>query len=162
MRLLFPDPGTQLTLYRLEQDSNQSFYPHSIWGSHSGGYEDFYFIGFNAVKVKRCIGVTRRICVTLVSGLFYYPTMKTEATCSFETSVVYEWTTRQYISEDKTVLFLHILTHPWDVFPENDNCSAFRCALRISNPKAKFKHQDYIRLINLLFSVLILFTVYIT
>jgi hypothetical protein len=43
-------------------------------------------------------------CFTLVSCLAYSSTMKMEATCSSETSVDFQRTTRHYIPEDKTLL----------------------------------------------------------
>jgi hypothetical protein len=42
-------------------------------------------------------------CFTLVSCLGYYSTMKMEATCSSETSVDFQPTTRRYIPEDRTL-----------------------------------------------------------
>jgi hypothetical protein len=42
-------------------------------------------------------------CFTLVSCLAYSSTLKVEATCSFETSVDFQKTTRPYIPEDGTI-----------------------------------------------------------
>jgi hypothetical protein len=40
---------------------------------------------------------------TLVSCSAYFSTLKTEAICSSETSVDFQWTTRRYIPEDSTL-----------------------------------------------------------
>jgi hypothetical protein len=100
-----------------------------IWRSHSGGYEQFCLLGYNAVsplKVNRRFEGTyrlhhqgRRICrarnqserwqAEVVSCLAYSSTLKTEAICSSETSVDFQRTTRRYISEDKT-------PHEWNFF----------------------------------------------
>jgi hypothetical protein len=54
-----------------------------IWGSHSGGYEDFYY---------------------LVPCLAHSLTLKMEATHSSETSVSSQRTTRPYTQEDRSLL----------------------------------------------------------
>jgi hypothetical protein len=41
--------------------------------------------------------------IALVSCLVYSSTLKMEATCSSETSVDLQWTTRRYIPEDRTL-----------------------------------------------------------
>jgi hypothetical protein len=42
-------------------------------------------------------------CFTLASCLAYSSTLKIEATCSSETSVDFQWTTRRYIPENRTL-----------------------------------------------------------
>jgi hypothetical protein len=43
-------------------------------------------------------------CFTLVSCMSYSSTVKVEATCSFETSVDFQWTARYYILENITYI----------------------------------------------------------
>jgi hypothetical protein len=70
-----------------------------IWGSHSGGHEELYLLGYNAVKP-----VDTRF--TLVSScLAYSSTLNIDATLSSETSVDYQRTTWHYIPEDRTLHF---------------------------------------------------------
>jgi hypothetical protein len=52
---------------------------------------------------KNCICNIFFICFTLVSCFTYFLTLKMEATCSSETSVVFQWTTQHYILEDRTL-----------------------------------------------------------
>jgi hypothetical protein len=42
-------------------------------------------------------------CSMLDSCMAYSSNLKMEATCSFETSVDFQWTTRRYIPEDRTL-----------------------------------------------------------
>jgi hypothetical protein len=90
-----------------------------IWGSHSGGYEEFYLLECNAVYSVESQGTFRgnisplggwqakcflSLAFMLVSYLAYcFSTLKLEATCSFETSFNFRRTTRIYISEDRTL-----------------------------------------------------------
>jgi hypothetical protein len=67
----------------------------------------------NPLKVKRRLMTATYL--TLVSLLAYSSTLKMEATCSFETSVDFQWTIRCYIPEDTTLQpenLLHILGLP--------------------------------------------------
>jgi hypothetical protein len=43
------------------------------------------------------------VCLKLVSCLAYSSTLKTEVICSTETSADFQWTTRHYISEERTL-----------------------------------------------------------
>jgi hypothetical protein len=91
------------------------------------GFEEFYLLGYNAVTPcetqptfwrvtcrlhlqSRSISQARNqresrwqaeLC--LISCLAYASNLKIEATCSSETSVDFERTTRRYIPEDKTL-----------------------------------------------------------
>jgi hypothetical protein len=47
----------------------------------------------------------RATCFMLVSCLAYSSTLKIEATCSFETSVDFQWTTQHYIQEASVIVF---------------------------------------------------------
>jgi hypothetical protein len=79
--------------------------------SHSGGYEEFYLLGYNAVQSVENQTTFRRnillsssefvLCFLLVSCWAYSSTLKMEATCSSETSIDFERTTHQYIAQDK-------------------------------------------------------------
>jgi hypothetical protein len=64
-----------------------------IWVSHSAFMSSFIFWDISLPDF------------TLVSCFAYSSTIKIEATCSSETSVDSQWTTRQYIQENK---ILHI------------------------------------------------------
>jgi hypothetical protein len=49
---------------RLKPVSSKRILNWEIWGSHSGGFEEFCFIGYNAcspLKVNRCFGVIYRL-----------------------------------------------------------------------------------------------------
>jgi hypothetical protein len=50
------------------------------------------------------------ILLVLLEELTYSSTLKMEATCSSETSVDYQRTTRSYIPEDRT-LYLHVVSN---------------------------------------------------
>jgi hypothetical protein len=58
------------------------------------------YVGFEALKA-----VVMKSCSAfiLVSFLVYFSKMKMEATCSSETSVDFQRTTRRYIPEDRTL-----------------------------------------------------------
>jgi hypothetical protein len=51
-------------------------------------------------------------CFTLGPCLAYYSILKTEQTCSSETSVDFQRTTLCYIQEDRTLLSVCVVTHP--------------------------------------------------
>jgi hypothetical protein len=55
-------------------------------------------------------------CFMLVSFLVYSSTLKTEATCSSETSGDFGWATRQYTPESITLLYVYV---PSSYFYEN-------------------------------------------
>jgi hypothetical protein len=87
-----------------------------IVGSHSSGYEEYYILGYNAVKFVECRPTFQRnisppslaeLClpsaVTLVSCTAYFSTMKMEAIYSSETSVDTQQTIWPYIPEDGTL-----------------------------------------------------------
>jgi hypothetical protein len=89
-----------------------------IWDSHSGGYEDYNLLGYNAcspLKVYQRFGKTHRLHLQgrkykfskklachLLSRWFLakliFSTLKMEAICSSETSVDTRRTTRRYIA----------------------------------------------------------------
>jgi hypothetical protein len=50
----------------------------------------------------------------LVSSLAYFSTLKNEATCSSETVVGFQQTSRRCIPEDRTFYFLHNVGLPLD------------------------------------------------
>jgi hypothetical protein len=68
----------------------QSF-GYRIWGFHSGGYEEFYLLGQNAMLVELAN------CFMLVFCVSYSSTLKIEATCTSETSVGFQRTALRYI-----------------------------------------------------------------
>jgi hypothetical protein len=68
-----------------------------IWGSHSGGYEEYYLLGYNAML---CLPPA----FALVSCSAYFSTLKMEAICSSETPVDFQRTTRHYIPEDSILI----------------------------------------------------------
>jgi hypothetical protein len=100
-----------------------------ISGAPTGGYEEF--CPFSLLKVNRRFGGTCRLhrqdwriiptrnqrenlppTLTPVSCLAYYSILKTESTCSSETSVDSQRTTRRYVPEDKsssTAVALNVL-----------------------------------------------------
>jgi hypothetical protein len=106
-----------------------------IWGSHGGGYEEYYLLGYNAVYTVESQPTFRRnisplssgLCLppafTLVSWSAYSSTLNLEAICSSETSVNFRRTTRRYIAEDSTLRFwwclrdqaLHCVQHCWSM-----------------------------------------------
>jgi hypothetical protein len=75
------------------QHENASFFFGNLYeefggGSNSGGCEEFYLLGYNAVQsVESQPTVLRNIpppfSLTLVTCLVYFSTLKMEATCSF-------------------------------------------------------------------------------
>jgi hypothetical protein len=98
-----------------------------FWGSHSGGYEEFYLLGY-LWKVNRRFGGTRSFhyhwtvrqarnqheallsgCFMNVSFLAYPSTLKMDAICASEISVDCCGATRRYIAEDITPLVLHVI-----------------------------------------------------
>jgi hypothetical protein len=95
----------------------------SILGSHTGGYEELFLLGYNAVpfvgnqlkfpremsppssESKNKPGKKRewsKQSFTLVSCLAYSSTLKMGAECSSETSVDFQWIIRRYIPEYRT------------------------------------------------------------
>jgi hypothetical protein len=62
-----------------------------IWGSHSGGYEEFSLLGYNVLHAA---------FLMLVSCMSSSKTLKMEATYPPKTSVELQWATRRDISED--------------------------------------------------------------
>jgi hypothetical protein len=75
-----------------------------IWGSHSGNYEEFHFLGYNAVKsvkVNRRFGGT---CFTLVFCLAHSSTLKMERHVPPKRHFTFQRTTRRYIPEDRTLV----------------------------------------------------------
>jgi hypothetical protein len=71
----------------------------------------------NPLKVSRRLGTARRLHLQgskisqanmLVSFLAYSSTLEMEVTCSYETSVDFQLTTRPYIPEDGTLKNMHI------------------------------------------------------
>jgi hypothetical protein len=90
-----------------------------IWGSHSGSYEEYYLVGYNAVQSiesqltfrrnmwplsSRCKNKpSKKPAFTLVSCSAHFSTLKVEAICSSETSVDFQWTERRYIPQDSTL-----------------------------------------------------------
>jgi hypothetical protein len=75
--------------------------PCRIWCSHNGSYEELYLVGYNSVEYHPTF---RRNVSPPSSGscLDYSSTLNLEATCSSETSVDLQRTTRCYIPEDRT------------------------------------------------------------
>jgi hypothetical protein len=82
-----------------------------IWGSDSGGYEEFYLLWFrwksadvsgeHAVSILRPFKSPTCYLLSLVCCLVYSSILKMDATCSSEASVEIQRTTRRYIPEDK-------------------------------------------------------------
>jgi hypothetical protein len=60
---------------------------------------EFYLLGYNAIYSRALLVVS----FTLVSCLTYSSTLKMEVTCSSDTSVDLQRTTRRYIPEDWTL-----------------------------------------------------------
>jgi hypothetical protein len=78
-----------------------------LWGSLSGGYTEVCLLGYNAVSsVETSYLSLLAIWTKLVSCLAYSSTLKMEATCSSETSVDFQRTTRRYIPEVRTLFTL--------------------------------------------------------
>jgi hypothetical protein len=84
-----------------------------IWDSHSGGYEELYLLGYNAVYSVESQPTFRRN-MSLSSGLKNIAkqetsmkqvasTRKMEAACSSETSVDFQLAIWHYIQEDRTL-----------------------------------------------------------
>jgi hypothetical protein len=96
-----------------------------VFGSHSSGYEEYYLLGYYAVKpVESQLTFQRNMsppssgpknkpsydrnhhkgllatCFTLISCLAYSSTLKMEEICYSETSVEFQQTTRPYIPEE--------------------------------------------------------------
>jgi hypothetical protein len=70
-----------------------------IWGSHSGGYEEFCLLGYNAVYSTEGQGMFRR---NILPPSWW---LKSEQAGSKEA----QWTTRRYILEDKVLCHMLIL-----------------------------------------------------
>jgi hypothetical protein len=105
-----------------------------ILGFHAGGYEEFYFLGYNAVESVESHPTFKTNVVSLSSGLkykpskkpelaasfrllsclAYYSTMKTEVTYFSETSDDFQRTIRRYKPEDKTLISICSFINPTD------------------------------------------------
>jgi hypothetical protein len=73
-----------------------------IWGSHSDGYEESFFLRYNAMQSIESQATLRRLCM-LVSCLVYCSTLNMDAICSPETSVDFQRITPRYVPEDRTI-----------------------------------------------------------
>jgi hypothetical protein len=114
-----------------------------IWGSHIGGYEEFYYVLWIAMYSP--LNESRRFA--------YYSTLKMEAIYSSEISVDFRRTTWHYIPEDKTLywnqyvaatsewafpLFLQYLLLPKPLY--QDGCCPLRLFVFFRVWKAESKH----------------------
>jgi hypothetical protein len=77
-----------------------------IWGSHSGGYEEYYLLGYNALWSVESQQTSRKNMSASSSCLVYSSTLMMEATSSSEKPVDFQRTAPRYISED-IILLLH-------------------------------------------------------
>jgi hypothetical protein len=90
-----------------------------IWDSRSGGYEEYYLLGYKAVYYTESQPTFRKNISppSLESKnmqnkkpswkqVASRTTLKMEAICSSKTSVAFQQTTRRYIPEDSTLLYL--------------------------------------------------------
>jgi hypothetical protein len=98
-------------------------YPCGIWCSHSGGYEEYYLLGYNAVQSVEIQPTFRRnispsflgskykpslLCLPpafmLLSFSAYTSNLKKEVICSSETSIKFQRTTWRNIPEDSALI----------------------------------------------------------
>jgi hypothetical protein len=79
-----------------------SYNIYRMWGSHSGGYEQNYLLGYNAVWSVESQPTLRRN-ISPPSSEAKNKQSKIEAICSSETSGDFQRTTRRYIPEDSTL-----------------------------------------------------------
>jgi hypothetical protein len=118
------------------------------WSFHSGGYEKFYLLGYNAVQSGESQRKLRRnmwppssgseqetsikqvslfpTCFMLVSCLAYSSTLKREARTYSEPQVDFYQATRRYIPEEMAVhthngiyKYRYLTMVFWDVTPSN-------------------------------------------
>jgi hypothetical protein len=68
-----------------------------IWGYHSGGYEDFCPLGYNAILAPLST------CFMLVCCLADTLNLKMEETCSFKTSVYFQLIIQRCIAESRNL-----------------------------------------------------------
>jgi hypothetical protein len=99
-----------------------------IWGSHSGGYEEFHLLGYNALYSVQSQLMFRRNMSPPSSGLNNKPSKKPawsrqqaelgslEATYSSEMSVDFQRTTRSYIPELLRNNMFYLEIHMYDVW----------------------------------------------
>jgi hypothetical protein len=105
------------TEFFTEENYAQNWSPNNvtirIWGSHSGGYEEYHILGYNVVqsvesqpKFRRNISLPSSGSKNCLHADFllslFFSTLKMEAICFSETSVDSQRTTRSYIPEDYT------------------------------------------------------------
>jgi hypothetical protein len=87
-----------------------------IWGIHSGGYEEYHLLGYDAVlSYNRRFGAELPPACWLVFAEIISSTLKMEAICSSERSVVTQQTTRRHIPEDDTLQVCVWLSR-WELF----------------------------------------------
>jgi hypothetical protein len=90
-----------------------SFSAYWIWASHSGSYEELYFLGCEAVWFVEIQPTFQRTMSPISSMLNSKPSKKLAwrrqqkklcFTCFYETSVSFQRTTRRYVPDDRNPL----------------------------------------------------------
>jgi hypothetical protein len=111
-----------------ESYPSQFFFVCRIRGSQCSCYEESYLLGHNDMQSieTQCSGGTSRLhlknesisqanfaatCFILISCLAYSLTLKTGVTCSFKTSVDFQWTTCHYIPHDRILHFSYFASN---------------------------------------------------
>jgi hypothetical protein len=114
-------------LFSGDQPCQYDTFVGRIWDSHSGGYEEFCFLGYHSVQSVESQQAFRKkmspsysrlknkptksllaTCFMLVPCFAYSSTLKMNVTCSSETLVDFQQTTRQYIPEVRTLIHRHL------------------------------------------------------